>query len=283
MLALFCGEPDHTTAPLSCVGSSVANSSACYHSQSCVSVRIPTNPNKLVCFQDQSALFPEVDNAYGMPIPDGLQPMPDLRPDQPDAAKDTSGPSVAVGSTPDEDVRKKAHGTFQEFMSIRDFTEAETCMRELALSVAQQGLVVATALNDSYDVQLETERDNLRAVVVHLADTGLLVAEGIQAGIQVCICYNCEWPSDRQFTIVPLLSRQCLFYDVVIYTLLAAISPRTSELLGIHNTLNTHCITLPSIEHFTLLGCCYHQATVSLLNIGDSPMILYVSRAFFGL
>lgn len=143
-------------------------------------------------------MFPalnQVDNAYGMPIPDGLKPMPgvnDVRPDEPGAAKDTSGPSVAVGSTPDEDVRKKAHGTFQEFLSIRDFTEAETCMRELALSVPQEGMVVATALNDSYDVQLETERDNLRAVVVHLADAGLLTGEGIQAGFQVCILWVCH-------------------------------------------------------------------------------------------
>jgi hypothetical protein len=146
--------------------------------------------------QDPSALFPtagiNVDNAYGMPIPDGYdQPLSDVRPDQPDSAKDTSGPSIAVGSTPDEDVRKKAHGTFQEFLSIRDFAEAETCMRELALSVKQQGIVVATALNDSYDVQQEAERENLRAVVVHLADTGLLVAEGIQAGVQVCSSLHC--------------------------------------------------------------------------------------------
>lgn len=141
--------------------------------------------------QDPSALFPEVSgaagNAYGMPVPAGLQPLPDVRPDQPDSAKDTSGPSVAVGSTPDADVRKKAHGTFQEFLSIRDFTEAETCIRELALSVAQQGLVVSTALNDSYDVQQEAERTSIRSVVVHLADTGLLVSEGIQAGFKVLI------------------------------------------------------------------------------------------------
>lgn len=138
--------------------------------------------------QDPSALFPALNQVdkYGMAIPDGLKPLPganDVRPDEPGAAKDTSGPPV--GSVPDEDVRKKAHGTFQEFLSIRDFTEAETCMRELALSVPQQGLVVATALNDSYNVQQETERDSLRSVVVHLADAGLLTAEGIQAGVQV--------------------------------------------------------------------------------------------------
>jgi hypothetical protein len=130
--------------------------------------------------QGQNALFPGVDS-YGMPI----SPLPDVRPDQPDSAKDTSGPSVAVGATPDEEVRKKAHGTFQEFLSIHDFREAEQCMRELALSVPQQGLVVATALTDSYDVQQEAEREHLRQVIVHLADAGCLVGDGLQAGVMV--------------------------------------------------------------------------------------------------
>ena len=71
--------------------------------------------------QDPSALFPALNQVdkYGMAIPDGLKPLPganDVRPDEPGAAKDTSGPPV--GSVPDEDVRKKAHGTFQELSLI---------------------------------------------------------------------------------------------------------------------------------------------------------------------
>jgi hypothetical protein len=94
--------------------------------------------------QDESVLFPGAAGGGSMLFPGAPA---GIRPDGPDAAKDSSHPpGPPKGSLPDEDVRKKAHCTFQEFLSIRDYREAETCILELAPSAAQEALIVSTML-----------------------------------------------------------------------------------------------------------------------------------------
>eukprot|EP00892_Ulva_mutabilis_P008950 jgi/Ulvmu1/6427/UM003_0056.1 len=129
--------------------------------------------------QTQQALFP-AEELYGMPIPESMKGDA-LRPDAADAAKDTSAPR---GALPDADVRKKAHGTFQEFLSIRDLKEAEQCLREMLLDARQEALVVETAMNDTYDLQKEEERASMRAVITHLAAEGYLSGDAIVQGLK---------------------------------------------------------------------------------------------------
>ena len=69
-----------------------------------------------------------------------------LRPDDPAAATDTATPPPPKGELSDEEVTKKAGGTVSEFMSIRDFQEAEACVRELGCTEGQEALVVSAAL-----------------------------------------------------------------------------------------------------------------------------------------
>lgn len=72
-----------------------------------------------------------------------------------------------------------------QFLSIRDFTEAETCVREMLLDVRQEALVVETALNDSYDLQKETERAAVRDIIARLAEAGCLSGGAIVQGVKV--------------------------------------------------------------------------------------------------
>ena len=86
--------------------------------------------------QDDSILFPG---------------MADLRSERTNgAATDTSAAADAAakpkGILSDDDVTKKAQGTFAEFLSIRDYKEAEACIAELHCSEAQEALVVTAAL-----------------------------------------------------------------------------------------------------------------------------------------
>lgn len=88
--------------------------------------------------QDENVLFPG---------------MADLRSQRANgAATDTSAAGAAAaaakpkGTLSDEDVAKKAQGTFAEFLSIRDYKEAEACIAELNCSEAQEALVVTAAM-----------------------------------------------------------------------------------------------------------------------------------------
>jgi hypothetical protein len=125
--------------------------------------------------QDESFLFPGMDE-----FPDGA-----IRPDGPDTAKDTATPGPPKGQLSDEEVTKKAGGTFREFIGIRDVKEAEACIRELGCTEPQEGLVVAAALVECYECQKEADRQHMYKVLVHLADISLLSAEGIRLGFLV--------------------------------------------------------------------------------------------------
>lgn len=122
--------------------------------------------------QDESVLFP------------GMEDVADLRPDDPAAATDTAS-APPKGQLSDEEVTKKAGGTVSEFMSIRDFKEAEVCVRELGCTDAQEGLVVAAALQACFDSQKDDERAAVYRMLVHLADRELLSGEGVRAGFYV--------------------------------------------------------------------------------------------------
>jgi hypothetical protein len=133
--------------------------------------------------QDDSVLFPGMADLAPM---DG-----DVRRDGADAATATSsGPPK--GSLSNEDIDKKARGTFSEFLSIRDFKEAEACVSEMRTSEEQEAIVVAIALQTCFDAQVESERTLMYKLLVHLADARLLSAEGIRKGLLVrpgpCSC-----------------------------------------------------------------------------------------------
>lgn len=84
----------------------VRDTSYCYPSSLCVRKQVYSC---CVRVQTQQSLFP-AEELYGMPIPESMKEDA-LRPDAADAAKDTSAPR---GTLPDDDVRKKTHGTLQE-------------------------------------------------------------------------------------------------------------------------------------------------------------------------
>jgi hypothetical protein len=126
--------------------------------------------------QDEEFLFPGMENFVDEPV----------RPDGPDAAKDTTNPpGPPKGQLSDEEVTKKAGGTFREFISIHDTREAETCIRELGCTEAQEGLVVAAALTECYECQNAVDRHHVYKVLVHLADLNLLSSEGFRLGFLV--------------------------------------------------------------------------------------------------
>lgn len=74
---------------------------------SCIARRV-SDGARLAAVQVQQSL--PTEELYGMPIPESMKDDA-LRPDDADAAKDSSAPR---GTMADDAVRKKAHGTFQE-------------------------------------------------------------------------------------------------------------------------------------------------------------------------